>query len=72
MATPEIIRQYDVALKLPPQYAARGGGMSGATSRTSYVIAQDGTVRFVHSEMDYRDHVRLTLDAVKALRTRRH
>jgi peroxiredoxin len=72
VATPEIIRQYDVALKLPPQYAARGGGMSGATSRTSYVIAQDGTVRFVHSEMDYRDHVRLTLDAVKALRTRRH
>ncbi|MDB5723346.1 MAG: peroxiredoxin [Novosphingobium sp.] len=71
VATPQIIRQYDVALKLPPRYAARAATMGDATNRTSYVIAQDGTVRFVHSDMDYRDHVRLTLDAVKALRTRR-
>lgn len=68
VATPEIIRQYDVALKLPPQYAARAAAMGSASSRTSYVIAQDGRVTFVHSDMDYRDHVRLTLDAVKALR----
>lgn len=73
VATPEIIRQYDVALKLPPQYAARAAAMGSASSRTSYVIAQDGRVTFVHSDMDYRDHVRLTLDAVKALRpARRH
>jgi peroxiredoxin Q/BCP len=69
VATPEIIRQYDVALKLPPQYAARAASAGGASNRTSYVIAQDGRIQFVHSDMDYRDHVRLTLDAVKALRT---
>lgn len=72
VATPEIIRQYDVAIKLPPQYAARAGSMGSASSRTSYVIAQDGTIQFVHSDLDYRDHVRLTLDAVKAMRARRH
>lgn len=71
VATPEIIRQYDVALRLPPQYSGRAATMGGASSRTSYVIGQDGTIRFVHSDMDYRDHVRLTLQAVKALRSRR-
>lgn len=68
IATPEIIRQYDVALKLPPQYASRAASLGNAANRTSYVIASDGRVRFVHSNSDYRDHVRLTLDAVKALR----
>jgi peroxiredoxin len=72
VATPEIIRQYDVALKLPPQYAARAQAMGSASSRTSYVIAPDGRVSFVYSNLDYRDHVRLTLDAVKALRNHRH
>lgn len=60
VATPEIIRTYDVALKserLP----------AGLTSRTSYVIAQNGRIRMVHSNLDYRDHVRLTLEAVRAL-----
>lgn len=60
VATPEIIRAYDVALKserLP----------AGLTSRTSYVIAQNGRIRMVHSNLDYRDHVRLTLEAVRAL-----
>jgi thioredoxin-dependent peroxiredoxin len=32
------------------------------------VIGKDRKVRFVHSNSDYRDHVRLTLDAVKKLR----
>ncbi|MDE2596154.1 MAG: peroxiredoxin [Sphingomonadales bacterium] len=59
-ATPEIIRAYDVAL-------VREGIPAGLASRTSYVIARDGRVRLVYSNMDYRDHVRLTLDAVKAL-----
>ncbi len=72
VATPEIIRQYDVALRLPPQYANRpgGGNMSGAASRTSYVIAQDGRIALVYSNLNYRDHVKMTLDAVKALRNR--
>jgi peroxiredoxin Q/BCP len=56
-ATAAIISGYDVAL-----------GQSGMTSRTSYVIAQDGRVAMVHSDMDYREHVSRTLAAVRALR----
>lgn len=63
VATPEIIRAYDVALTRP-------GMPAGVTDRTSYVIAPDGRISFVHSDLDYRDHVRLTLNAVKALRAK--
>ena len=61
IATPAVIRAYDVDLKKPD------GTSTGLTTRTSYVIARDGRVRMVHSNMDYRDHVRLTLEAVRAL-----
>lgn len=64
IATPAIIKAYDVDLK-------RDGVSTGLTSRTSYVIGQDGRVHFVHSDMNYRDHVRLTLDAVRALGKRK-
>ena len=40
------------------------------TQRTSYVIAQNGRIAFVHSDLDYKDHVRLTLDAVKKLQAK--
>lgn len=60
VASPQIIKAYDVALK-------RTGTTPSMTDRTSYVIAQDGTITMVHSEMDYRDHVKLTLAAVKKL-----
>ena len=60
-ATPAIVKAYDVDL-------VREGKSTGLTKRTSYVIGRDGRVRFVHSDMDYKDHVRLTLNAVKALR----
>lgn len=70
IATPAIIRAYDVALVLPPEMAARAAQMQGLSSRTSYVIARDGRIRMVHSNLDYRDHVRLTLDAVNALKSR--
>jgi peroxiredoxin len=63
VATPEIIKAYDVALSRP-------GLPTGLTDRTSYVIAQDGRITFVHSDLDYRDHVKLTLDAVKALKSK--
>ena len=63
-APPEIIRSYDVAL-------SRKGMPSGLTNRTSYVIATDGRIAFVHSDPDYRDHVRLALEAVRALAARR-
>jgi peroxiredoxin len=71
-ATPAIVRSYDVAMRtdrLPPGRRAMIG--AGTTGRTSYVIAPDGRVSFVHSDLDYRDHVRLTLQAVQAL-ARRH
>jgi peroxiredoxin len=64
VATPAIIRAYDVALK-------REGLPAGLANRTSYVIARDGRIRFVHSNLDYRDHVRLTLEAVRALQSAR-
>jgi peroxiredoxin len=54
-ASPGIIAQYDVAF---------GTGMA---SRTSYVIAPDGRITMVHSDMDWREHVSRTLAAVRAL-----
>ncbi|HEX8058314.1 MAG TPA: peroxiredoxin [Novosphingobium sp.] len=67
-ATPAIISSYDVAMKMEqlPE-AARGRMPAGLTGRTSYVIAQNGRITMVHSNLDYRDHVRLTLEAVQAL-----
>jgi thioredoxin-dependent peroxiredoxin len=72
VATPAIISAYDVAIVVPPEMAARAAQMQGLTSRTSYVISRDGRVRLVHSNMDYRDHVRLTLAAVQGLQAQRH
>lgn len=60
-ASPAVIRGYDVALVRP-------GMPAGLTNRTSYVIARDGRIAMVHSELDYRDHVRLTLEAVRKLK----
>ena len=60
IASPYVIEGYDVDL-------VRDGKSTGYTERTSYVIGQDGRIAFVHGDMDYRDHVRLTLDAVKKL-----
>lgn len=62
-ASPAVIRAWDVAL-------VRDGVDTGLASRTSYVIAPDGRIVMVHSEMDWRDHVRLTLDAVRGLAPR--
>lgn len=61
-ASPQVMAAYDVALKKPD------GTNAGVSSRTSYVIGKDRRIKFVHSNMDYRDHVRLTLQAVRALR----
>lgn len=60
-AGPKVIAGYDVAL---------GRQMKGRdiTSRTSYVIARDGTVAMVHSDMSPADHINRTLAAVQAMR----
>lgn len=57
VASRQLIEAYDVLLD----------GQSGNSDRTSYVIAQDGTITMVHSDMDYRDHVAKTLAAVRQL-----
>lgn len=56
VASPATIKAYDVAIQ--------GAAMA---DRVSYVIARDGRIAFVHSDRDYRDHVKMTLAAVRAL-----
>ena len=50
-------KMYDAVLAKAPQYA----------NRTSYVIAQDGTVAYTYTNLDPTDHVKNLLDALKAL-----
>lgn len=54
-ASSNLIAQYEVAMR------------PTISSRTSYVIAQDGTIAHVHSDMNPNDHVRETLAAVQRL-----
>ena len=60
-ATGAIIKGYDVSMPVV-------GKVTTMTNRTSYVIARDGTVAMVHSDMDWSQHVAKTLAAVKALK----
>ena len=60
-ATPGVIRAYDVKLKQNP----------AMTDRTSYVIAPNGRITFVHSELNWSEHVAKTLAAVNALQSKR-
>lgn len=64
VASAQVIKAYDVALNRP-------GMPASLTSRTSYVIAPDGKIVMVHSDMDYRDHVKRSLDAVRKLAKKR-
>ena len=57
-AAPGTIKAYDVALKQK----------AGLTDRTSYVIDRRGRIAFVHSDLDWSEHVQKTLAAVKALK----
>ncbi|WP_205479766.1 peroxiredoxin [Sphingomonas arenae] len=56
-ASPAVIKAYDV--KLP---------VVSMTNRTSYVIAPDGRITFVHSDLSWKEHVQKTLAAVQALK----
>ena len=56
-ATPQMIQAYGVGL----------AGRPNMTGRTSMVVAPNGRVTFVHDNMDYRDHVKLTLGAVQSM-----
>ena len=57
-ASPATVKAYDVVLKIKPEL----------TDRTSYVIARDGSIVMVHSELDWKEHVARTLAAVQALK----
>ncbi len=52
-----MIRDYDVSLPVVTM-----------SNRTSYVIARDGKITMVHSDLDWKDHVAKTLAAVRALK----
>jgi len=52
-----IARQYDALLPMKP----------GWSNRTSYVITAQGTVAHAYSDLNPKQHVQQTLDAVKAL-----
>ena len=54
-------KAYDVVLKKKPEL----------TDRTSYVIASNGRIVFVHSDLDWSEHVQKTLAAVKALKRKK-
>ena len=62
VATPAIIAAYDVHLKRPD------GSATGRTARTSYVIGRDHRIALVYSDMNPNDHVRKSLEAVRALK----
>ena len=57
-ATPDVIKAYDVSLKQKPSL----------TDRTSYVIGKDGKIVFVHSDLNWSEHVSKTLAAVRAMK----
>ena len=56
-ASARIISDYDVELPAV-----------GMSNRTSFVIARDGRIAMVHSDLDWKDHVAKTLAAVRALK----
>jgi len=54
----KIAKQYDAVLAQKPDWS----------NRTSYVIAPSGLIVHVYSNLDPKDHVKETLDAVKAIK----
>ena len=62
-ASDALLKAYDVEL-------AGVSALVPTADRTSYVIGQDGVVTLVHSDLDHKDHVKRTLDAVERLASR--
>lgn len=54
----KIAKSYDSTLAAKPDWS----------SRTSYVIAQNGEIKHVYSNLNPNDHVKETLEAVKAMK----
>ena len=62
-ATGATIKAYDVAMPI-------AGKLTTMSNRTSYVIGRNGRIAFVHSDLDWSQHVSQSLAAVKALNKR--
>lgn len=60
-ATAATIKAYDVSMPVV-------GKLKTMSNRTSYVIAPNGRITFVHSDLDWSGHVAKTLAAVRALK----
>ena len=60
IASPAVIKRYDVAMPVV-------NPVKPMSNRTSYVIDKTGRVAFVHSDLDWSEHVQKSLAAVKAL-----
>ncbi|QWC58204.1 redoxin domain-containing protein [Erythrobacter sp. 3-20A1M] len=60
-ASPALLNKYDVSLK------GKDGATTGYSSRTTYVIGQDGKVASVYSDMNPAEHVKNSLAAVHRL-----
>ena len=58
----------DPGAKIAKQYDSTLMGKSDWSSRTSYVIAQNGQIAHVYSNLNPNDHVTQTLNAVQALK----
>jgi peroxiredoxin len=61
IASREVIKRYAVGMPVVNRVKAM-------SNRTSYVIDRRGRIAFVHSEMDWSQHVQQTLAAVRALK----
>lgn len=57
-ADAKTIADYGVKFDLKPEL----------TNRTSFVIAQNGTIKLIYSNLDFREHVSRTLEAVRELK----
>ena len=62
-ASPATIKAYDVAMPVV-------GKLTTMSNRTSYVIDRNGRITFVHSKLDWSEHVQKTLAAVRDLNKR--
>jgi peroxiredoxin Q/BCP len=58
----KIEKAYDAVLDKAPKYA----------NRTSYVIAQNGTIAYSYTNLDPTDHVKNLLEAVRTLEAKPH
>jgi peroxiredoxin Q/BCP len=62
-ASPATIKAYDVAMPVV-------GKLTNMSNRTSYVIGRNGRIAFVHSDLNWSEHVSKTLAAARALKKR--